>query len=130
MSVRQEVADKLSADNPTFMVKAHPVSAPDGIPAGKVWVNVYRESFVVADSDGYITHNLKVSVAISKANSDAAENELDAALDAVLHSLQPMPDVYWQEATRIILAEKYDAYEITLQAVRPHVYKSALLTNS
>lgn len=130
MSVRSEVAAKLKADNPTFTVKAHPVSAPDAIPTGKVWINVYRESFKVADSNGYITHNLKVSVAIPKTNSEAAENELDAAVDAVMLSLESMNDVFWQEATRNILGDKFEAYEISLQAVRPQIYKSQLLTNS
>lgn len=130
MSVRQEVADKLTADNPTFIVKAHPVSAPSGIPAGKVWVNVYRESFVVADNNGHITHNLKVTVAIPKQNSDVAENELDAAVDAVMLSLESMNDVYWQEATRDILGDTFESYTISLQAIRPQVYKSQLLTNS
>lgn len=127
MSVRQEVADKLLADNPKFIVKAHPVSAPENIPAGKVWINVYRESFKVADNNGHITHFLSVSVAIPKANSVDAENELDAAVDAVMLSLESMKDVYWQEAKRTIL-DKFESYEISLEAVRPQIYKSQLLT--
>lgn len=128
MSIRQEVADQLKADNPTFIVKTFPDRAPDNIPPGKVWVNVYRERFEVAANDGHITHFLKVSVAIPQTNSEDAEDELDAALDAVLLSIQRMPDVYWQTATRDILGGKYESYEITLEAIRPHVYKSQILS--
>lgn len=127
---RQEVAAKLKADNPTFIVHEYPVSAPPSIPTGKVFINVYRERFQVADNNGYITHYLKVSVAIPKQNSDVAENELDAAVDAVLLSIQAMPDVYWQDATRDILGGKFEFYEITLQAIRPHIYKSQILTSA
>lgn len=128
MSVRQEVADKLSADNPTFIVKAHPVSEPENIPAGKVWINVYRERIEVAPNDSHIIHHLKVSVVIPKKNSEAAENELEAALDAVLYSLQALPDVYWSDAQRQILGASYESYEITLHAARSNVYKTQFLT--
>ena len=128
MSARQDVAASLKADNPTFLVHEYPKSAPDNVPAGKVWINVYRESFSVNDSNSQITHFLKVLVITPKSDSAVAENELDAAVDKVMISLEKLSDVYWQEAQRTIIADKYQGYEISLEAIRPQVYKSQILT--
>ncbi|TSE15402.1 hypothetical protein B1A87_005245 [Arthrobacter sp. KBS0703] len=122
------MAEQIKADNPGFIVTDFPVSAPENIPAGKVSVNVYRDGFSVNDSNSQITHSLKVLVTVSKKGTAAAEDELDAAVDAVMLSLEAMRDVYWQEAQRTIVAEQWEAYEISLQAVRPQIYKSQLLT--
>lgn len=126
---RKAVAAQIKADNPTFIVHDFPVSPPEGIPAGKVFVNVFRESFSVNDSNSQITHFLKVNIAIAKKMTSAAEDELDAAVDALMLSLEKLNDVYWQDATRDILGGNWESYTISLQAIRPQVYKSQLLTS-
>lgn len=128
MSARQDVTAQIKADNPSFLVHPFPLSAPENIPAGKVWVNVYRERFEVADNNSQITHFLKVLIVTPKRGTAAAEDELDNAIDAVMLSLEKMRDVYWQEAQRTIVGEKWDGYEVSLQAIRPQIYKSQILT--
>lgn len=128
MSARKEVAAKIKADNPTFIVHNYPVAAPENIPTGKIFVSVYRDGFTVNDSNSQITHNLKALVVIPKQGTAIAEDELDAAVDKVMLSLEALSDVFWQGAVRTVVAEKFEGYEITLQALRPQVYKSQLLT--
>lgn len=127
-AARKDVAAQIKADNPTFLVHDFPVNDPENIPAGKVFVNVFRESFSVNDSNSQITHNLKVVIATPKKMTSAAEDELDTALDALMLSLQRLPDVYWQDARRLTLGDSFPAYEITLVAITAHVYKSQILT--
>lgn len=127
-AARKEVAAKIKADNPTFVVQDFPVSAPEHIPAGKTVVHVWRESFSVNDANSQITHNLTAWVIVPKKGTAAAEDELDAAIDAVMLSLEAMRDVYWQEAQRTTVADKWEAYTVSLQAVRPQTYKSSVLT--
>jgi hypothetical protein len=129
MSARKDVAAKIRTDNPTFIVHDFPVSAPENIPTGKVFVSVYRDGFSVDNSNSQITHTLKCLVVIPKKGTAAAEDELDAAVDKVMLSLEAMRDVYWQTADRTVVAETWEGYEISLQAVRAQVYKSQILSS-
>lgn len=128
MSARKDVAAKIKADNPTFIVHDYPVSAPENIPAGKVFVSVYRDGFTVNGSNSQITHTLKALVVIPTKGTATAEDELDAAVDKVMLSLEALSDVFWQSAVRTVVAETFEGYEISLEALRPQVYKSQLLT--
>lgn len=128
MSARKDVAAKIAADNPTFIVHNFPVSAPENIPTGKVFVSVYRDGFSVNDQNSQITHNLKALVVIPKKGTAIAEDELDAAVDKVMLALEALKDVFWQSAERTVVADTWEGYEISLQAIRPQVYKSQLLT--
>lgn len=130
MSARKDVANAIKADNAGFIVHEFPKSAPENIPTGKVWINVYRESFAVNDSNSQITHFLKVLVVIPNSDSIIAEDQLDTAIDKVMISLEKLTDVYWQEAQRTIVADKWQGYEISLQAIRPQIYKSQILTTA
>lgn len=128
MSAAQDVAAQIKADNPTFILHSYAASDPEGIPAGKVWVRVYRERFEVNASNSQITHFLKVDVVIPNKFSTTAEDLLDSAVDDVMLSLERLTDVYWQNATRTIVREKFEGYEISLEAIRPQVYKTQILT--
>ncbi|MFC8038625.1 hypothetical protein ACFUOZ_04660 [Paenarthrobacter sp. NPDC057355] len=129
MNPRKEVAEQIKADNSAFTVLDYPATLPLNINNGKVRVSVYRTSFEVNDNNSQITHNLKVEILISRASSAQAEDELDAVVDKVMLSLERMPDVYWQEAKRYTESEKFDAYEISLIAIRKQVYKSQTLSS-
>jgi hypothetical protein len=128
-NARKDVVAQIKADNPTFTVHDYPATAPLNLANGKVWVSVYREAFEVNGNATSITHNLKALIITSKSSSTKAEDELDAAVDKLMLSLERLPDVYWQDAKRTIVAEKFDGYEITLTAVRQQIYKSQLVTN-
>ncbi len=127
MSVRKEVADQIKADNPTFIVHDYPVNDPEGIPAGKTWVSVIRDRFEVADNNSYITHHLTVVIATDTAMTAQAEDALDAAVDALMLTLERFDDVYWKVADRKYV-KTFPAYEISLEAIRPQVYKTQILT--
>lgn len=122
--VRQIVADKIKADNPTFTVKAFPVSVPEGTPT-KPWVSVYRESVANAPQLAALTESLKVLVITPKANTDIAETELEDALDAVLTTVQAIPGVQWSSAERATFADKFIGYEIDLTANTENPYKAS-----
>jgi hypothetical protein len=128
-AARKDVAAKIKADNPTFIVHDFPVSAPENIPTGRVYVSVYRDGFSVDNSNSQITHNLKALVVIPKKGTAAAEDELDAAVDKVMLSLEALSDVFWQSAERTIVADTWEGYEISLQAIRAQVYKSQILSS-
>jgi hypothetical protein len=127
-AARKDVAAQIKTDNPTFIVHDFPVAAPENIPTGKVFVSVYRDGFSVDNSNSQITHTLKCLVVIPKKGTAAAEDELDTAVDKVMLSLEALPDVYWQKADRTVVAETWEGYEISLEAIRPQVYKSQILS--
>ena len=124
-TVREQVADAIKADNAAFIVKAAPVSLPENLAAGKTYISVYRDSLDY--SPGSLTHNLKIVLIVAKQGTEAAETDLDGALDAVLLSIEAMPGVNWSTATRSTFAEKWQGYEIAASAASPNVYKSQLL---
>lgn len=127
--VRKEIVAQIKTDNPTFTVLDYPSGAPLNLSEGKVWISVYREGFDVNTNATSITHNLKALIITSKSSSSKAEDELDAAVDKLMLSLERLPDVYWQSAKRTVVADKFDGYEVTLIAVRKQVYKSQLVTS-
>jgi predicted RNase H-like nuclease len=129
VSARKDVADKIRTDNPMFKVHDFPLSPPENLATTTVWVNVYREGFSVNDSNSQITHALKATVVTAKKGTAAAEDELDAAVDAVMLSLEALPDVFWQSAQRVVIGDSWEGYEITLTALRAQVYKSQILTS-
>lgn len=121
-AVRQMIAAKVSEDNTGFIVKAFPVGAPENLAANRVFVSVYRETLTNAPQLAAVTEDLKVTVITPKSGTEAAENELEDALDAVLTSLQSLNYVKWSTAERATSGQ-FIAYEITLQANTENPYK-------
>lgn len=121
VAIRQMVADKIKADNPLFIVKAHPVAVPENL--AKVFVSVYRESVANAPQLAALTESLKVLVISPKANTDIAENDLENALDAVLTTVQNIPGIQWSSAERATFADSFIGYEINVTANTENPYK-------
>ena len=119
---RQIIADQIKADNPDFIVKAFPVQAPDNLGKGKPQVIVYRES--IKPNQNSLESTLKVQVICNAGYTIAAEDELDAALDQVILSIERIGGVLWTEATRAEFDEKYFGYELAVTLSSPNVYKS------
>ncbi|RNL52736.1 hypothetical protein [Arthrobacter oryzae] len=92
---RQIIADQLKADNPGFIVKAFAASAPDNLGKGKAQVSVYRDS--LRPNQNSLDSTLKVQVIANAGSTIAAEDDLDAALDQVILSLERIPGVNWTE---------------------------------
>ena len=122
-TVREEIAAKIKADNPTYSVKAFPVSAPENLGATKVFVSVYRESMTNAPQLAAVTQSLKLQVITPKTGTDVAETELEDALFEVLVSIASLNYVQWSTAERAVFAEKFIGYEITLEASTQNIYK-------
>jgi hypothetical protein len=118
------VADKIKADNSGFIVKAFPVSVPEGTFV-KPWINVYRETLTNSPQTASLTESLKITVITPKSGTDVAENELEDALDAVLTSLQSLNFIQWSSAERATFAETFIGYEIALTAATENPYKAS-----
>lgn len=119
---RQLIADQILADNPDFIVKAFPASAPTALGKGKAQISVFRES--IKPNQNSLESSLKIQVVCNAGYTIAAEDDLDAALDQVILSIERFPGVTWTEATRAVFDEKYFGYELTVTLSSPNVYKS------
>lgn len=100
-TLREQVAAQIAADNPTWKVWAYP-DAPTNVAAGVPVVSVWREVMNAhPDSPALaLEHGLKINLYLSKTAGTAAELECDNALDAVMFSLQKMPNLRFVKATR------------------------------
>jgi hypothetical protein len=122
-AIRKLVADKIKADNSTFTVHAYPVPAPENIPRGKVFINVYRETLTNQPESASLGEDLRILVMTPSKNTDAAESALEDALDAVLTSITALNYVQWSTATRATFADTWIGYEIVLRAATENPYK-------
>lgn len=126
---RQLIADQISADDPDIIVNAFPASAPTGIPTGKAFVSVYRES--IKPIQNSLESSLTVEIMTNAGTTIAAEDELDAVLNSVLLSIERIPGVVWTEAVRTNFDEKYFGYKVTVSIPNsPNVYKNIVRSES
>jgi len=119
---RQIIADQIKADNPQFAVVAFPNSAPTTVRTGSAYVSVFRES--IKPNQNSLESSLKVQVICNAGTTIASEDDLDAALDQVILSIERIPGVLWTEATRAVFDEKYFGYELAVTLSSPNVYKN------
>lgn len=125
VSVRKLVADQIKLDNPDFVVKAFPANAPEN--AGrKIFVHVYRDALNYSNTG--LAHELNVDVVVNKQMDEAAQDQADAALDAVLLSLQRVEHIHWTRADLNIFDEKWLGYKIAGSSSSQDIYKSAILS--
>lgn len=127
MIVRTHVADAIKADNPAFVVDPFPKVYPDNLATGRTYVQVYRETLTRAPEA--LGHALKVVVFVAKQGSAQAEDDLEGALDAVLLTIERMDGVQWSEASRVVLADAWNAYEVSVTVSSNNAYRSAILTS-
>jgi hypothetical protein len=126
-TVREQIAAQIRADNGTFIVQGFPTGLPENM-AGKgpkkTYVQVYRENLAPANNGTSLIHTLKVTVIVSKQNTEEAETDLEAALDLVLLSLERLAGIVYTSVDRVVLQDKYNAYEISVSCTSPNVYKN------
>lgn len=122
MTHRQIIADQIKADTPAFIVKPFPASAPDNLAKGKAQVSVYRQS--IKPNQNSLESSLTVEIMTNAGTAISFEDDLEAALDQVILSIERIPGVLWTEAVRTIFDEKFFGYQVTVSLSSPNVYKS------
>ena len=125
-TVRGQVAAQITADNPAYIVKAFPAEGSVEVPAKKVQVNVYREA--LTPDQNRLTHSLTVDVITGSGYSEVLEDQLEAALDQVLLSLERIPGIVWSTADRSVFGEKLNGYKIAVSCTSANFYKSIVRT--
>jgi hypothetical protein len=128
-TLREQLALQIKTDNPTFLVWDYP-DAPANVKAGRPVVSVWREVMETHPTTGLaLEHGLKVNVYVSKTVGAAAELECDNALDAVMFSLQRMPNLRFVKATRQSFRDGTLAgWQLEAAGTSKNVYRSTILT--
>lgn len=126
MTARGEVAQQIKTDQPAWTVEAWPY-LPTQVGKGKIIVAVWRSDLNPAPDD-FLAHEVTINLYGAKAAEEAAETELDGALDEVLLSLQRLDFVTFKTATR----QEFDGgviagWQITATLITTNTYKQALL---
>ncbi|MDF9877466.1 hypothetical protein [Cellulosimicrobium cellulans] len=121
MSARTELVTALKANLPsTYRVIGYNPTI-DGVP--KPTVMVWQTTLTRADDFGLQRVNVTftVWVLVGQENSGNADNALDAALERVLASLQPIDWVEWTTAERGVFGppdgKQFHGYQVTVEAV-------------
>jgi hypothetical protein len=123
VSVQQTIADVLAA----ALNEEPPVPAgyivrgywwrPDAAEPGKTYVSVYRTTVAPSPAAaGARRHDVEIVVMSSKTDPATADDDLDAALDAVLDVIDDdaqLSGLVWDQAQRGVIAETYPAYTIS-----------------
>lgn len=116
--IREIVAEKISADNPMFNVKAYPAEAPENFGSKRATqVSVFRTE--LTNGPSILIHEVAIELMVGKSDEDY----LDESLDEVLLSIQRIPGLTWSSATRTVFDDKYNGYRITLSAPTKNLYK-------
>lgn len=126
MTVRDDIEAQIKADNPNFIVKKFPDLYPENLGQGRTYVQIYRTD--LEKGSPKLTHAMKVTVIVALQDGNAAEDALEGALDQVLLSLQRMQTVNWTKASRAVVANKWNAYEIDVTAISADPYKAQVLS--
>lgn len=122
-SARAKIAAQIKTDNPEFSVVAYGAEAPDNLGRGKVRVSVYRTRL---DVSTHLTHVMQVEVIVAGVGTAKAEDDLDAALDETLKSLQRMDVIRVTSAERAIFDEKFIGYTINAEVDSTDVYRELI----
>ena len=127
-TIRQQIADQIKADNAAFVVDTYPRSYPENLRAGGTYVQVYREAIRHTSEDA-LTVDLKAVVLVAKQDGPKAEDDLEGALDQVLLSVERFPGASWSEATRVVLGDKWNAYEVSVTVGINNAYRTLALNS-
>lgn len=123
---RTQLAEQLTADHPDHKIYAFPY-APSEVrgPVIAVWRTDLSPS---PNGPNLLRHSLTINAYGRKSLEEGAEAELDNLLDDVMLSLQRVPGVTFDGASRTVFAEVFQGWEIKCYAESKNVYKSQILT--
>lgn len=115
MSARSELVAALRKALPTWQVTGYP-TVPDAVtrPTVMVWTADLEPATQVNRDRLIVT--LTLWVLTGSTNPETADDDLDAALEAVLGVLHPLPWVAWTRAERGVLADTFHGFQITATA--------------
>lgn len=128
-TLREQLAARIKTDNPEFIVWDYP-DAPSNVKVGAPVVSVWREVMETHPQSGLaLEHTLKINVYGAKTAGAAAELELDNTLDAVMFSLQRMPNLRFVKATRQSFRDGTLAgWQLEAAGTSKNVYRTQILT--
>lgn len=119
MSVRSQVADGIAAAFTTARVLPYGKQL-DNIEPNRPVVMVFRDTVAPhAESRAVLTHTLVVWVLVASTDED----DMDAALDSALGSLEYQEGVFWQTAERGVYADAFNGYRITVNVNTPNTFR-------
>lgn len=121
-SIREQIADQIKDDNPSFNVKAYPADSPENLGRDKAQVSVYREALTANGTS--MEHKLAIEIITGYRESKEASDHLDGTLDLVLTSIERLPGILWTSADYVIFDEKFQGYKVTVTASSPNYYKN------
>lgn len=122
---RQSIAAQLRKDHEDWDVVDWPATPPGELrkPRAVVW----RTDLEPGDKTQQLKHGVTVQV-YARASVDArAEDELDNLLDGLMLSIQRLDGVNFIKAERVILADSYAGWEVTLSGISTNVYLTHVL---
>ncbi len=123
---RQQVAEQIAADNPTWVVLPYP-SIPGQVARGKPVCSIWRSELAPAVPRQGLTHALTVNL-YGPTTGKAAEDELDDYLDALLLSVERLPGFKFERATRQQFQnDTLSGWQLELTATSENVYRALIL---
>lgn len=125
-TVRAIIAEQIRTDNPSWLVREYASPAPDALSKGKVFCSVSRASLVPREQAYALTHNIIIEVLVSSQGA-TTEDDSDEALDRVLLSLQRIPGVSWDRATRAAFDSRFFGYQVEASADSKNVYRQQVI---
>jgi len=123
---RQQLAEQIKKDNPTWIVNAYPMT-PKRVTPNKPVVSVFRTDVAIGGTVQILEHALTVHLYGAKVLDAAAEDEQDDLLDGIMLSLERFPGFKLGKASRATFNENTIAgWEITGTCQSANVYRAAV----
>lgn len=127
MSARTELAAKIQADQPTWLVRPWP-DIPKQVAKDRPVVAVWLADLAPGTAKGIeLLHNLTINLYLSRVADAAAEDEAEAALDKLLTSLQRLGKVHWTKAERMVFDNVISGFQVSATMGSTDTYRQAVL---
>lgn len=114
MSGRTVLRDALTAGLTGWQVVSDPRALDSVRKPGAVVLGTNKRTRTPTLGLGWFTEELTLWVLTATTRPDQIEDDLDALLLQVLQVLEPLDSVRWDVAERLVLADTYDGYKITI----------------
>jgi hypothetical protein len=114
MSARKALRDALSAALEGWQLVSDPRSLDSVRKPGAVVLGTNKRTRVPALGLGWFTEELTLWVLTATTKPELIEDDLDGLLLQVLEVLEPLEWASWDTADRMVLADAYDGYKLTV----------------
>lgn len=116
MSARTALRQALAAGLSGWQIVADPRALDSVRRPGAIVLAPVKRAKLPAFGLGWFTEELMLWVLTAATKPEEIEDDLDACLLAVLEVLEPLDWAGWDTAERLVLADTYDGYKLTLNA--------------